>query len=303
MYTVSIDIGGTYIKHALFSENEVMIMQAKVATPKNKESFKEALVTIINEYGSAYPIDGVGLSVPGYINNENGYAEKAGSLFFLDGINFISLIQDEVPYPVFIDNDANCAALSESFSGNAKGLTDFFVMTLGTAVGGALYLNGGLYRGGQFKAGEFSLMRINYGQAPNRTFYEYASASALLYRYQALKGQSAGEVSGERIFEEFNTDEEVKQLVLDWVDDICVGIFNVVCILNPQRVLIGGGVSANPLLVPLINERMKELYRWDHFEVPIVPCKYRNTAGVLGAYYMVKKGLNKEAQYLKEEIK
>lgn len=293
MYTVSIDVGGTEIKYALFSDKAEIIEQSKVPTPRNKESFKEVITNIVNFFKEKYPLDGLGISLPGYINSDTGFAERGGALTFLDRTNIVDLFQEELSLPVFIENDANCAALAESGFGNAVGLTDFLLLTVGTGIGGALFLDNKLYTGGQFKAGELGKMRINYNTHPNSTLHEFSSMPALIQNYKALNLEGTPEViTGEYIFEHADRDEKVQQLIIDWVDTLCIGIFNMAVTLNPQKILIGGGVSENPKYLPLLNERMKNILEWDDFDVPIVACKYHNRAGVVGAYHLAKEKLN-----------
>src|SRR5699024_1937656 len=159
MYTVAIDVGGTEIKYALFSEDAEIIKQDKIPTPNNKEDFKQAMLQIVRSFENDYPLDGLGISIPGFINSKTGFAERGGALHFLDHTNIIDLFREELSLPIFIENDANCAALAESGFGHAVGVSDFLLLTVGTGIGGALYLNDELYTGGQFKAGEFGAMR------------------------------------------------------------------------------------------------------------------------------------------------
>lgn len=292
MYTVSIDVGGTEIKYALFSEDAEIIEQSKVPTPHNKEKFKELIINIVHSFEENYSLNGLGISLPGYINSETGFAERGGALTFLDYTNIIDLFKEELSLPIFVENDANCAALAESGFGHAVGVSDFLLLTVGTGIGGALYLDNKLYTGGQFKAGELGKMRINYSTHPNSTLHEFAAMPSLIRNYKALNLPNTPEiVTGEYIFEQAEHNEEVHQLIIDWVDTLCIGIFNMAVTLNPQKVLIGGGVSANPKYLPLINERMKKVFEWDDFEVPIVACKFYNAAGIVGAYNLVREGL------------
>jgi len=295
MYTVSIDVGGTAIKYALFSEKAEIIREGKIPTPKNKKDFKKAIVTIVNQYGIDYAIDAVGMSMPGFINSETGDTGQTGALMFMEGTNFVDLFKDEFPYPLFIENDANCVALAESGYGHAVGVSDFLVLTVGTGIGGALFLNDELYTGSQFKAGELGKMRINYNTHPNSTLHEFAAMPPLIKNYKALELENTPDViTGEHIFEHAKRNERVEQLITDWVDTLCIGIFNMAVTLNPQKILIGGGVSENPDYISLINERMENIWEWEDFKVPIVACKYYNKAGVTGAYHLAKEKLNKD---------
>src|SRR5699024_6196103 len=154
MYTVSIDVGGTEIKYALFSEDAEIIEQSKVPTPYSKEKFKGLIVNIVHSFEKNYSLVGLVLSLLGYIYSKTGFAEIGGALTFLDYTNIVDLLQVDLSLSIFIENDANCAALAESGFGHAVGVYDFLLLTVGTGIGGALYLDNKLYTGGQFKAGE-----------------------------------------------------------------------------------------------------------------------------------------------------
>ena len=288
MNTVCFDIGGTYIKYALVSNNGEILQQDKVETPYQKDAFQQGIAAIVNQFALEYEVNAVAISMPGYINPETGYAERARSLVYLDHMNLIELLSEKITLPIYIENDANCAALAERYSGSAQGIDNFIVMTIGTGIGTALFLNGSLFRGASFKAGEYGHSRINYQQQPNATMHDIFSTRVLVKRYKQLLGISSTEhVTGEAVFEAARTNPAVEVLLTEWVQWICVGIYNLSCTLNPDKILIGGGVSANPELIPRIQAQMKHIdERWvTDFNVPIEPCRYLNDAGILGAYY------------------
>lgn len=289
MQTVCFDIGGTYIKYALVSNNGEILQLAKVETPYQKAEFQQIIADIVERFTLEYEVDAVGISMPGYINPKTGYAERAGSLTYLDQTNLIELLREKIALPIYIENDANCAALAERYSGSARGIDNFIVMTIGTGIGTALFLNGRLFRGATFKAGEYGHSRINYQQQPNATMHDIFSTRILVNRYKQLLGIDSSEfVKGEEVFEVAKTNPAVGALLTEWVQWICVGIYNLACTLNPEKILIGGGVSANPELIPRIQAQMNRIdERWTtDFNVPIEPCRYLNDAGILGAYYL-----------------
>ena len=296
MNTICFDIGGTYIKYALVSNHGVILQQAKVETPYQKAKFQQIIADIVEEFALKYELNAVGISMPGYINSKTGYAERAGSLVYLDHTNLIELLTERVTLPIYIENDANCAALAERYSGSAQGIDNFIVMTIGTGIGTALFLNGELFRGATFKAGEYGHSRINYQQQPSATMHDIFSTRVLVNRYKQLLDIDKNEhVNGEEVFAAAHTNLAVETLLTEWVQWICVGIYNLACTLNPEKILIGGGVSANPELIPRIQTQMNHIdERWGtDFNVSIEPCKYLNDAGILGAYYFATQQLKK----------
>ncbi|WP_035445400.1 ROK family protein [Atopococcus tabaci] len=288
MNTISIDVGGTMVKHALLDEQGTILTKSAFPTPEDKEEFLEGIVEVADRYEEAGTVQAITFSFPGYINPHTGYAETSGAILYFYHQNIKEQLEEALShrYPVYIENDANCAALAEKVSGNAQGVDNFLVLTVGTGIGGAFYVNGELYRGFQFKAGEFGRMRINHALAPEKDLHQFSSVRALINQYKSAKGLDTLDlVTGEQILDEMADDSDVRVMVESWIDTLCVGLFNVVTVLNPEKILIGGGISSHPAFLPLVRERLHRLWDWPEFKAPIVPCKYLNDAGLIGAYY------------------
>ncbi|OJF94679.1 ROK family protein [Alkalibacterium sp. 20] len=290
MTVLSIDVGGTSIKHAIINEGAI-VAKGVTPTPTTKKEFLEAINSITNKYDETYDFKDITLSFPGYINPNNGYAEKAGALNFLDGSNIIDQFAETIgqDYVYHIENDANCAAIAEKNSGRAVDNQSFLLVTVGTGFGGAFYINNQLVRGFQYKAGEFGQMRIMSRTDIDRKVNSLASVKWLIMNYKELKNlPKEARVSGEEILDNSKDDPDTGALVKSWIADICVSIFNVVTVINPEKILIGGGISSHPSFLPLVRETMDILLNdWHEFRVPIETCKYHNDAGLLGAYYNV----------------
>ena len=288
MTVLSIDVGGTSIKHAIINEGTILI-KGFTPTPITKEKFFEAIKQIAGTYAETYPFKDITLSFPGYIDPNTGYAEKAGALGYLTRSNVLDQLVEKVgqEYVYHIENDANCAAIAEKYSGRAVDNQSFLLVTVGTGFGGAFYINDQLVRGFQYKAGEFGQMRIMSRTDMRTKVNKLASVRTLIAHYKELKFLPIDAlVSGEDILDKSKDDPETEALVQQFIDDICVAIFNVVTVINPEKILIGGGISSHPSFLPRIRETMETLLNdWHEFKVPIENCKYHNDAGLLGAYY------------------
>lgn len=288
MNTISFDIGGTAIKYAVFNSNGEIETKNKRETPNVKNDFLKEIKIIISGYENEYNITKLSFSFPGFINSQNGYAETAGSIEYFTRTNIIEEIEKTVgsKYQYFIENDANCAAMAERNSGNAQDTSSFLLLTIGTGLGGSFYINNELVKGFQFKAGEFGRMRVQTSTSLDSKLNNLISVRDLIKSYKSMKGIPVyTHVSGKKLLNDYDKDKEVENLILNWIDNICIAIFNVTTVLNPEKILIGGGVSAHPLIIKLVRERMSILDDWHEFEVPIETCKYQNDAGILGAYY------------------
>lgn len=287
MSYVCFDVGGTAVKHALVTESGKILQQDDFPTVHtSKDDFIQSLLLVIKEYEKEHVIEGIGLSLPGIVDPETGYLFTAGALYSLYGENIKAALHEKMHYLVTIENDANCALLAEKLNGKAATDQDVLLVTIGTGIGGAVMVQNHVVHGYQFKAGEFGMMRIDVGQQPHTTLHELASTSALIRFYKEAKDiLPETVVDARQIFIEMDSDPAVKAVVNKWIDYLAVGIFNMIIFLNPEKVLIGGGISANPKLLPLLQTALAKNPHWPDFEVPIDSCQHHNNAGLLGALY------------------
>jgi beta-glucoside kinase len=284
---IAFDIGGTLVKHGLLLEDGSILSKGSYDTPSsNLEKFLDMMVNTIRTYQQNHDVLGVAVSLPGFINPHTGYSEQAGAISALNGQNLKKLLETRIPLSVEIENDGNCAAIAEKMSGNAKGCTDFICMTVGTGIGGGIYIDGRLLRGHSFRGGEFGFMIT---QSSGDAMHNNASTTALIRSYKNLKGiKETEKVSGETIFQNAAHDYSVRMLVDDWIKNLSYGIFNLAATLNPQKILIGGGVFTQQGLIDHINHQLDNLYWWKEIKIPIESCKHQNDAGMIGAMYHFK---------------
>lgn len=290
---ISFDVGGIFVKYGLFDMDGTIIHQGKQPTEvETEERFFVMIERIIAKYEKEYSIKGLGFSFPGVIDSENGVPIVSGAIKPLRGRPFVALLKARTgnKYPIFIENDGNCAALAELHSGNGQGLKDFVVMTLGTGIGGGIIHDHVLMKGGRYSAGEFGMMLIPDRQGKKVILAKYASTQGLLNLYRQRLGiTSDTPVTGEEIFKG-NT--FVKKDVLKlWGEYVAMVVYNIIVSMNPEKILIGGGVSQNPLLLSLIEKPLKTFPEWELFETPIIRCHHQNDAGLIGAFYLVQQNL------------
>lgn len=292
MSYVCFDIGGTLIKHAVYSTEGQLQTSGEYQTPLDtKENFYQKLTEQVQIYEGQHTISGIGISMPGFIDPTTGRALTAGALYELYEENILEGIQAGLSqtYPMAIENDANCAALAEQLSGHAVGLENFLLITIGTGIGGAIVLNGQLYRGNTFRAGEFGQMHIDVGTSPFKTAHELAATSALVKAYKEHKQlDSDVYIDARDIMTEMATDSAVKQLVDQWLVYLAAVIFNVSTFFNPEKILLGGGISANPILLPAIEAQLNKDHNWADMSCELLACKYYNEAGLRGALGLIK---------------
>lgn len=286
MTYVCFDIGGTFIKYGAFDRYGTVIEKGKVKTEQaTKSAFFSSLARIIAQFEKNFSIEGIGISFPGFVDPVSGEAILAGALTSLHGTNVKRelLAVLDYSYPIYIENDANCAALAEKFNGAAQNNQNFVLITLGTGVGGAIYVNNEILHGQSFRAGELGMMITDFGNSGYKTLHDLASTRALVARYQEI--HSIENVTGEMIFADNH--EKTLDMIQDWADQVAIGIFNVVVSLNPEKVLIGGGISQNSRLMPYIECGLGKIPYWQDFKVPVTTCFHHNDAGLIGALYLI----------------
>ena len=151
-----IDVGGTFTKYAVMTAEGEFLRKGKI--PTETEDLDRFLGSIAGIYEDAAAkegeIAGVALSMPGFLDVETGYAYNGGGVYCVKEMNLIEALQERIPVPVTMENDARCAALAELWHGNLAGCQNAAALILGTGVGGGIIVNGEILRGKHFVAGE-----------------------------------------------------------------------------------------------------------------------------------------------------
>lgn len=289
MNILTFDVGGTFIKYALMNEQVEILEKGKVKTPRDSQSsFLMALKSIIDQYDN---LSGLAFSIPGMLDADKGYLIHGGALTYNNQCDFVGLMEAQFHLPAMIENDARCAALAEVWQGNLQDCEDGVVIVLGTGVGGAVIKDRKLHRGTHFFSGEFSYIisgDIFKDNPYNSIFGNSSSAISLVKAIGKVKQQPT--MSGEEAFALLaQGDQEVQQIVDQYGLTLAFQIFNLQCILDPQRFCIGGGISQQPALIEAIQKGLDRIYaRFLDDEVPhaeITVCKFLSDANLYGACY------------------
>lgn len=292
MRILCFDIGGTFIKYGLCDENFNLLKKDKIPTlaENGGQSIIERVIEIIEQYDS---IDRVAVSTAGQVDSENGIVVySTDNIPYYTGMRVKSLIENKTGIPTFVENDVNSAALGEAHFGAAKGVSDFICLTLGTGIGGAIFLNNKLYKGSASSAGELGHMIIHSGgkqcTCGGEGCYEcYASASALI---KAVNKVSPVELNAFQIFEKENIEKpEIRSEIDKWIDEIIVGLVNIIYIFNPSMIVLGGGIMNEDYIIELIDRKIYTRLMDNFKNVKIVRPKLGNDAGMIGAAYEASK--------------
>lgn len=303
-----IDLGGTNIKGAAVLENGETVLEETVETGSTFETvtgnISRLLKRIIGSVSGT--VKGIGIGVPGNVNIASGTIDWLVNIPVLNGFCAGSFLENEFHLPIYIDNDATCAARGEFTFGAGRSVQNMICVTLGTGVGAGLVLNGSIYTGATDYAGEFGHMIVQPGghrcNCGNSGCLErYASATAIVEAGAALfrKGVFEGV---------FNSEEEINPLTLERsaasgnpfaasiyaeaADKLGISLASVVNLLNLDLCLIGGGLSnaGDCLYKPLERAFQAHLMPAVAGSVRLERASLGNRAGMLGAASMVFAG-------------
>lgn len=286
---LTLDVGGSAIKCALIQEDLTIITKSSVPTPMDTlDHFIETIGKLYDQF--ADEIEGIAISLPGIIDPEKGYNYTGGALKYINKLDTVKVLQERCPTNITIGNDAKCAANAEIGYGNLKDIQDGAVVILGTGIGGCLIKDHKVHTGQHFSAGEFSFVKTDFHDAIS---WESAWATrtgikGLLARVQE-ELETDEKLNGIEIFDMANNgNEKVIKAIDQFALEVATQIFNVHIIFDCEKVAIGGGISAQPLLIELIQKNLDEIFAnlgADVYKPEIVPCLYRNDANLIGALY------------------
>ena len=288
---LAIDVGGTFIKHAVMSGTRSFRITAQNKIPTPKESHEKFLETLANIFNAHDDAEGIAVSMPGLIDTFKGVCISSGALDFSNGHFIAEELQNMCGVPVTIENDANCAALAEIRSGSLVDVKNALVLVFGTAVGGAIIFNRELYRGAHFCAGEISFtLKDMSGTVIDENFCGL-DLGALSFQKSCAKilGMPEEEVTGEMIFDLIDeNDDDMLDALYQYAHKIATKIFNLQVLFDPERIALGGGISARQNFIDAIQDKLDEIFTDAPDFLPrpqIVACKYRNDANLWGALY------------------
>ncbi|GAB6433882.1 ROK family protein [Bacillus luti] len=281
---IAFDIGGTQIKYGIVSETGTVLKHKAVPTEIHLggEQIVQKLILLSKKLMNEHTISGIGISTAGIVNIYKGIV--TGGVEHIPNyatIPIIDRLQEVLKVPVSIDNDVNCAAFGEKWNGVGGDKRNFIMLTLGTGIGGAIFIDGELYRGQSFSAGEWGNMLIE-----GKTFEEVASISGLIHLVRKYKGE--GDWNGKTIFELYDKgDREVAQAIEVFFKHLAIGISNLAYIFNPEMIVIGGGITdrGNQFLKEVKEEVEKYLNKEIYSNCEIELAQNGNCAGMIGAIY------------------
>ncbi len=283
------DIGGTFIKFALMENNGNIKMKDKFpTTAKSAEELVAQMVEKFLPYKQA--VKGIAVSCPGVVDSEKGVIYQGGSLLFMHEKNLAEMLARECHVPVVLQNDAKSAALAELWLGVAKDVHSAAILTLGSGVGGGIIMDGKLQSGYHLMAGEVSYMESDFDTEKLRgEFFGRTGSAVELIKRIATKKNLTDKKDGEQVFALIaHGDEEANAIFNDYMYGLAIQILNIQYLIDPEIIAIGGGISAQPIVVERLNEAVAQIKAANPFHAAkpnIVTCRFQNDANLYGALY------------------
>ena len=296
--SIGIDFGGTSIKSAIV-ENGAILARGEIIDPAKHESsltLIEALFDVIKTLRDSHPgISGIGIGFPGFVDCKSGIVHSLTNVKGWHEVPMVRMIQERTGLKAAIENDANAMAYAEYLHGAAKGAQNAVCITLGTGVGCGLVLEGKLFRGTRFAAAEIGHTSIDlygprgvYGTPGDLEVYvgnkQTAERAARLYA-AAGRARTPAECTPADLSSLATQGDPIAIGLWEQIGtEIGAALVNAVWLLNPDAVVIGGGIAkAGPLVMdPIrrtIRDRVSPLF-WEQLKVG--PAELGNDAGIIG---------------------
>lgn len=309
---IGIDVGGTNVKIALVNDEGQIIYSNSVPTRAEMgyeytvNNIKQAIYDLLKETKlEAKDIEGIGFGFPGQVDYKEGIVRNAPNIPGWVEVPIAKIFEEEFHIPTRVDNDVRCAALGELNYGAGKGCENLICITVGTGIGSGLIINGKLVRGASNAAGEIGHIKLDIAGGPLcgcgdrgclEAFASGPSIVALAEEYiKGGKSTKYRELANPDITPYVVSvaaqqgDPVAKRIFTIVGEYIGVGLASVVNLLNPEKIIIGGGVAAagDILMNPIKETLVKRAMPISGAAVEVVPAQLGNTAGVIGASLLI----------------
>ena len=305
----AVDLGGTHLRVALVDDSGKILAQLKQETPKGESGncIVEALVKAAQQWANeGQRVVATSIMVPGAVDSDNAVVLQAPNLPSLVNFALKTELEKRLGWPVFLENDANAAAVGEMWMGAARGWSDVVSVTLGTGVGGGVILDGKLWRGSHGSAGEighttvdpFSGLKCKCGNTGCLELFASATAIVRMARENlALFPESNLKCDGltaEKIYRAGQSGDELALAVFKRFGlYLGIGLANLINFIDPQIIVISGGaVNGWDLFAEEMYRQVNErAFRTTAQQVKIARAECGDNAGLLGAARLAFQGL------------
>lgn len=281
---IGIDIGGTSINLGRFLPDGTRTEFSSIATPQpaTPEAVVKAIALPLKQLSQEYNCQAIGIGMPGSTDNTNRIASIGINLPHWQNIPLAQWIEDLTGLPTTLANDANCAAIGEAWLGAGRHIANFILLTLGTGVGGAIFIDGKLFTGSYGAAGELGLITLNPDGYPcnsgNRGSLEQHACIRAIERMTGKTPLELGNLAREG-------DRDALQFWQQYGTILGAGITSLIYVLTPEAVILGGGISAAAeYFFPATEAEIKRrVHPSSRVGLQLLKAQLGNDAGTIGA--------------------
>lgn len=282
LYKLGIDLGGSKTEAILLDDNLNIIQRKRVPTPRNDYSqILDTITSLSSELLTNVEHYSIGICTPGAISKKTGLIKNSNTQCLI-GKSLKEDLEKKLGQKISMENDANCFAIAESTLGVAKGFDVVFGIIMGTGVGGGIVINGKIHQGRTNIAGEWGHHTLH--QNGNNCYCgkkgcveTYISGPALEKRWKELTGKS------QNMPEVLQNIDNSKQWKDEFLENFGFGLANVIDILDPDVIVLGGGLSNIDFLYTEGRDSVYQKVFSDLVDTPILQNKLGDSAGVFGA--------------------
>jgi len=281
---IGIDLGGTKIEGIVLDESFETIDRKRIQTPQNDyNAIVNSIIGLVNELKTKTNDVTIGICTPGVISKQSGLIKNSNTQCLI-GMPLKEDLEKILKQNISMENDANCFTMAESKLGSGKDFEIIFGVIMGTGVGGGIVINDKVHHGRTNIAGEWGHHTLHHNGnkcycGKNGCVETYISGPALERRWEELTGKTE---TLAQIIQHLDFDT-AKQWKNEFLDNFGTGLANVIDILDPDAIILGGGVSNVPFLYDEGKNAVYEKVFSDMVDTPILKNKLGDSSGVFGA--------------------
>ena len=292
---IGIDLGGTKTEGILLDKDGKELNRKRIKTEKNYDGTIIGIVSIIKEFENIYGnSDSIGIGMPGAVSADSSLVKNANSIW-LNGKPLKKDLEKVLNRKINLENDANCFALSEAVDGGGKGKKIVFGVIIGTGVGGGIILDHKVIQGRNNVAGEWGHIIL-----PNRTEEEkkfnqrcYCLQDGCMETYVSGPGfancynlRYKTSLDSHEIIKDYPNNQKARNALVNYVNHLARGLSVVINILDPDIIVLGGGMSNVDYIYKNINEELKKYVFTDTLHTKVVKNIHGDSSGVRGAAWL-----------------
>lgn len=290
MQVLSIDIGGTFLKKAIVDHSGEVHEFESIKVPQH---YEELLQLIAQKYKEAIDVEEC-ICISSPCNYHDSKLQGSSYVEYLVGKDLINDLKNILNIEIFLENDGNCSALGEAFSGFGKGVSDFVNIVIGSGVGGGIIINHQLLKGNNNLAGDIGYMFLHPVVRTDNINHSMGMRGGTTYLINTCKKIDEKYYTAEIILDHYNLDQQIKVEVDNFIRYLSLGIINIMYTVSPSVFLLSGGVTKHPELLNLINQdiinitSMSSAYKY----IPkVMISKHKNNSNLIGAASIFFKGV------------